>query len=287
MNCCWLCEHTAFRLYKGGNLPPLLSAKHFAISSADYGNTSTLIQCRACGFVQSQDLTQHISTYYEQLVDESYLRDSSTRLRQAEAVVKKMKRWTQPKKWLDIGAGCGYLLEAVSQVGCEAVGVEPSYWLCEHAQKKGLRIYRDTFPSTQLSGTYDVISLLDVIEHVENPLQVMKEAVKLLAPKGYLLLATPDRTSLAARCMGKRWWHFRCAHIGYFNKKNLVSLHEKVQLHIKSMQRPAWYFPMDYVWTRLGVYAPVLRRISLPKRLAQRVITLNLRDSWLSIAQKN
>ena len=287
MNSCWLCGHNVFQLYKRGNLPSALAPKHFAISSSDYGSTSTLIQCKSCDFVQSQDLAKNVSAYYEKLVDEAYLRDRRTRLRQAQAIVRCVSVRTISKRWLDIGAGCGYLLEEANNAGFDAVGVEPSAWLYKQAQKRGLHIYQDTFPSKKLTGTYDVISVIDVIEHVENPLQVMQEAVKLLSPKGYLLLATPDRSSLAARCMGKYWWHFRCAHIGYFNKRNLLFLHKKVQLDVQSMQRPNWYFPMHYLWKRLSVYLPVLRYVSLPKILAQRVIALNLRDSWLFVAQKN
>ena len=65
------------------------------------------------------------------------------------------------------------------------------------------------------------MTLVDVIEHVADPLALLRGARDYVAPGGLVLLVTPDVDSVAARLFGKRWWHLRLAHVGYFNRRSL------------------------------------------------------------------
>ena len=55
-------------------------------------------------------------------------------------------------------------------------------------------------------------------------------------------VVTPDVGSVAARLMRHRWWHFRAAHIGYFNHRTLAAAAAKAGLRVVSTRRPVWYF---------------------------------------------
>ena len=85
-------------------------------------------------------------------------------------------------------------------------------------------LYEVITPHPDTPGPFDIISLVDVIEHVNTPADLLQHIHAALAPDGVFILVTPDVKSLAARILGYKWWHYRFAHIGYFNKKNLSML---------------------------------------------------------------
>jgi 2-polyprenyl-3-methyl-5-hydroxy-6-metoxy-1,4-benzoquinol methylase len=68
---------------------------------------------------------------------------------------------------------------------------------------------------------FDLITCVDIIEHVANPVEILKKCSSLLDKGGRLLIVTPDNASFAARLFGYRWWHYRIAHISYFNIETL------------------------------------------------------------------
>jgi hypothetical protein len=86
--------------------------------------------------------------------------------------------------------------------------------------------------------------------------------------------------------MGQRWWHYRLAHIGYFNVTTLRRLLEDSGFDIIAIHRPSWYFPASYLVQRLMQYLPAFMRASPPAWLDRITIPLNLFDSLLVICRK-
>lgn len=82
--------------------------------------------------------------------------------------------------------------------------------------------------------------------------------MKYLRKDGILFLTTPDSASAMARLLGKRWWDYRIAHIGYFNRKNLTMLLENASLRILAMNPSVWHFKADYLVNRVKEYFPLL-----------------------------
>lgn len=140
-------------------------------------------------------------------------------------------------------------------------------------------------PDERLAGPYDAITLIDVIEHVSDPAGLLNEIHKLLAPGGCLLLTTPDVDSFAARVMGKRWWHFRLAHISYFTPRTVELLLRRSGYEIVRMSRPNWYFELSYLVARLLTLLPDVP-LRVPERFSRVVVPLNLYDSVLLLCRK-
>ena len=107
-----------------------------------------------------------------------------------------------------------------------------------------------------------------------------------LSPAGIAIVVTPDVSSLAARFFGWKWWHFRVAHIGYFDRRTLEKALARAGLTPIRYRRPAWFFPADYLWVRLHRYLPKFLRFQTPEFLKNVVIPLNLRDSWLVVVHR-
>ena len=73
-------------------------------------------------------------------------------------------------------------------------------------------------PSPSSQDPFDVVTLIDVIEHMPIRSTCCWRIKSVMAPDGICLVVTPDVGSVAARAMGWKWWRFHAAHIGYFEQ---------------------------------------------------------------------
>ncbi len=294
-NHCWICDSDKVLPWKPRSLDRPLAPEDLQITDKRYGLTLALLKCQSCGFLfadaaQVDDLVG----LYEQLDDAGYLESSDARVRQMKWLIQiAMQVHPQAKRLLDIGAGIGLLVAEAQAQGMTAVGVEPSRHLTEIGKSKlGVDLRQGIFPHPDLSGEkYDLVCLVDVIEHVQNPVGLLRDIGQALAPGGRAIVVTPDVGSLAARMLKRRWWHFRLAHIGYFNSSNLSLAAERAGLHVEKYLRAKWFFPVDYLAERSSQYLPLnwfnrlARKTPGLRWLYQRVVTLNLFDSWVAIMQ--
>jgi 2-polyprenyl-3-methyl-5-hydroxy-6-metoxy-1,4-benzoquinol methylase len=111
----------------------------------------------------------------------------------------------QTGKILDVGCGIGGFISAAKRNGWEEVGIDISPSL-EIARKAGLtvlnaRIEEVDFPP----ASFDVITMIDVIEHINHLDTLMENVCRLLRPGGAFLVVTPNLASLNSRILGKRW----------------------------------------------------------------------------------
>ena len=279
---CRICDSKDLDLIKKSGITDQLSSDNFAITNYEYGVTGELRKCKQCGFIQCTDLEEVVS-FYEELEDPEYEDGRNERLLQERRVLLNLKKNKPEGTLLDVGAGSGILVEAALGLGYEAEGIEPSKWLYETAHKHGLPIHLGTFPHQDTPGPYDIITMIDVLEHVTNPLELMTDLRKGLNKDGILVIVTPDVKSFFARLLGYKWWHYRVAHIGYFNKKNLALLSQKAGLQLLEQKRPTWYFSARYLTIRALSFLPKFLRFRVPRWLDKITIPLNLRDSILAI----
>jgi SAM-dependent methyltransferase len=133
-----------------------------------------------------------------------------------------------PGKLLDVGAATGFFVEQARAVGWDATGVEPSEWAAEYARNElGVDVQTGTLESMQFpDGAFDVVTLWEVIEHLQDPRLTLAEIRRILRPGGRLVLSTPDAGSRAARLSGRRWlgWRKVPEHLFFFDRANLDRL---------------------------------------------------------------
>jgi 2-polyprenyl-3-methyl-5-hydroxy-6-metoxy-1,4-benzoquinol methylase len=121
------------------------------------------------------------------------------------ATLQRLERYRQCGRLLDVGCGIGGFVHAAEAVGWESYGVDISPSV-EIARAHGLKVLRSTLESAGFQDEYfDAVTLLDVIEHISNPRDLIREAARVLRPGGCLYLLTPNLESLSARILQSSW----------------------------------------------------------------------------------
>lgn len=201
--------------------------------------TYRIAKCLNCGHVFTNPMPCLIEAY-EDSVDEIYLATRFQREKTAAMIVKRVLPLVSKGRWLDIGCSIGLLLDAASPY-FETYGIEPSNWARRLCNTK-----HNTFGSlSQIPKIqYDVISLIGVIEHFENPSEVIGIVGDNLAPNGMVILYTGDKDALVPRFLGKQWWWYQGMHLHYFSKTTLNKLLSKHGMEaFSSMTMPVFFQP--------------------------------------------
>ncbi|HWL93678.1 MAG TPA: class I SAM-dependent methyltransferase [Phycisphaerae bacterium] len=284
---CWICGSADVKLYRESGVGRLLKPEDMRITDSRYGLTVRLNRCSSCGFVFGDAAEiQAIESLYTALEDPDYETGAAERTLQMSKLLDLVKKLRpNAETLLDIGAGIGLLVDEASRRSLKAEGIEPSTWAVSVGRRRGAKLHEGFFPHPATNERrFDVITIVDVIEHVSNPLQLLRAVREHLTPRGISIIVTPDISSIAARCLGRRWWHFRLAHVGYFNDKSIKQAFREAGLAVVARKRAKWYFKTGYLAERLGVYFPPLRFLSRRLEgtsLYRRVVPLNLFDSWV------
>jgi 2-polyprenyl-6-hydroxyphenyl methylase/3-demethylubiquinone-9 3-methyltransferase len=104
----------------------------------------------------------------------------------------------QGKTALDVGCGAGLLAEPLARLGAKVTGLDAAPELIavahEHASRQGLEIDYRAGELEQLEGQFDLVTCMEVIEHVADPAAFVRALAKRLAPDGLLVLSTPNAT---------------------------------------------------------------------------------------------
>ncbi|MEO7365608.1 MAG: bifunctional 2-polyprenyl-6-hydroxyphenol methylase/3-demethylubiquinol 3-O-methyltransferase UbiG [Sphingomicrobium sp.] len=102
------------------------------------------------------------------------------------------------KSALDVGCGAGLLAEPLARLGAQVTAIDAAPELVdvarEHARRQGLEIDYRTAPVEDLDGRFDLVTSLEVIEHVADPQAFVDTLARRLAPGGLMILSTPNRT---------------------------------------------------------------------------------------------
>jgi 2-polyprenyl-6-hydroxyphenyl methylase/3-demethylubiquinone-9 3-methyltransferase len=99
---------------------------------------------------------------------------------------------------LDVGCGGGLLTEPLARLGARVTGIDAAPEVIgvarEHAKRMGLEIDYRTGDVQQLAGKFDLITAMEVVEHVAEPADFVKALANLLADGGLLIMSTPNAT---------------------------------------------------------------------------------------------
>ncbi|MBI3549001.1 MAG: class I SAM-dependent methyltransferase [Elusimicrobia bacterium] len=293
---CNLCgsERSVVEFHRPYKLDTVSECATYAATTDEFQSYGRIVRCRDCGLVYTdpRPAPGALLKGYEECVDEAYLSESSSRSINAHLSLNTLKRFCRTGKLLEVGASTGYFLNA-ARVDFDVAGLEPSEWACRIAREKfKLDVYPESFDATKRfePASLDVISMIDVIEHLSDPLAAVRRAAELLKPGGVLYLVTPDVGSLSASLLRGYWWGLRPAHIYYFDKHTLRRLLEKAGFQVVLSKSFGRIFSWGYWASRLRhypgfIYNPV-RGIIRGLDIEDKLLYLDTRDSIEICARK-
>jgi SAM-dependent methyltransferase len=134
---------------------------------------------------------------------------------------------------LDVGCGTGDFVAHARDAGWDASGVEPSRLASERARGRGLEVFQGTLAEALAAHRgpgFDAITMLNVLEHVPDPVEHVRQCRALLAPGGALAVVVPNdftvvqEAARAAIGTEARWWIADPDHINYFDFASLERL---------------------------------------------------------------
>jgi SAM-dependent methyltransferase len=132
---------------------------------------------------------------------------------------------------LELGCGVGTLVKHLTSRGFLARGVEPSPVAVETALAIGADVVEGDFTAYRAAhpAPLDAVVMLNVLEHVPNPVSLIKDVRRSLAPGGLVIIRVPNDFSSIQRAAhakigGRRWWIAVPDHISYFNYDTLPPL---------------------------------------------------------------
>ena len=105
------------------------------------------------------------------------------------------------KRALDVGCGAGLLCEPLARLGAQVTGVDAAPELIvaavAHAEASGLAIDYRAVGVEAVEGAFDLVTSMEVIEHVADPAAFVHALAARVAPGGLLVMSTPNRTGLS------------------------------------------------------------------------------------------
>lgn len=152
---------------------------------------------------------------------------------------------------LDVGCGSGRFLAKMRNFGWEVTGVEPDPKAVEVARKVlDIEVCQGTLEDTEFTqDSFDALTMSHVIEHVADPLVLLKECKRVLKPGGRLVLVTPNVESLGAWAFNQAWLHWDPPrHLFLFSPRTLTRCVESAGLRILTLRTSALEAPS--MWTQ-------------------------------------
>lgn len=226
---------------------PLCSSTHVkhSITCTDFyvsGEQFELFKCGNCGFVFTQGFPvgAHMDRYYDA---SEYISHSDTKKGIVNSIYHQVRKHMLNKKarlvnkevnnsmgkLLDIGTGTGYFPHAMRKYGWKVEAVEKNEKARSYGRKKfGLEIREEDALNRFSPGTFKVITLWHVMEHMEHLGKTWGTLNELLSADGILVIAVPNNASYDAGKYKEYWaaydvprhvWHFTPATIEKMGKK--------------------------------------------------------------------
>jgi SAM-dependent methyltransferase len=177
------------------------------------------------------------STYYEK----GNLEVPAFIERRLDQLVAGFDKYRRRNRWLDVGCGAGALMRAAAERGWTATGTEVSTRAADAVRSPGFDVRLGELETLSLEqGGFDVVSAVEVLEHVSDPDTLIGTARQLLRPGGALYMTTPNGRGIAARLLRTHWSVMSPPeHLQLFSTKGLKSLVTRVGFEIVRLRAHA------------------------------------------------
>jgi 2-polyprenyl-3-methyl-5-hydroxy-6-metoxy-1,4-benzoquinol methylase len=195
-----------------------------------------LLECRHCGhLVSSADCKTYERNFQPFGEGNPIDRNPRVHIKRLEKVKRFVHAPPGALRLLDVGCNMGTFLHQAKSQGFQAVGVEPDRAAAEAGVLAGLDIKCGYLPEMGFGeASFQVVTLFEVIEHLTEPIALMRECRRILARTGRMFITTGNTRSWTVRFLQEKWDYFalKLGHISFFNPASMVKLAEKAGFEV-------------------------------------------------------
>ncbi|MEY4545495.1 MAG: hypothetical protein RL685_1690 [Pseudomonadota bacterium] len=264
---CPVCDGADFAaLYPATIVDEEDAPERYFSSSRERAGYLPIVRCTGCGLVlqNPRDDAETLVRVYASLADSVYEAEDDSRARSAREHLDLVEAHRPERgRLLDLGCASGLFVAEAVRRGWRARGADASPWAIEQARKHCPSAPFDVGALEELRvepGSFDVITLFDVLEHVHDPRAVLSIVRGWLAPGGLLVLSVPNAGSWVARWLGPRWVLLLREHLWYFAPPTLARLLQRTGLELVDSRMKWVSFSLNNVAARLAQYPGWLGR---------------------------
>ena len=253
-----------------------------------------ILRCEACGLGRTEASAFDPASYYTDAYFQGGHADGYADYIGAEPVLRREFRQTvdlirslRPGgRLLELGCAYGFFLSEAAP-HYDVTGIELAAEAAEQARSRGLRVITGVADEATLAtlGQFDVIVLLDVIEHLPQPRDTLALCERHLNPGGIIVITTGDFGSWPARLIGAHWRLMTPPqHLWFFTRTSMLRLGNALGLGMQRFEHPWKTVPLSLIAFQLGrIVGLGGRRRGTASRIG---IPLNLFDAMRVVLRK-
>ena len=202
----------------------------------------TIVECSVCSFVflpfyYRKDITY--TNYKDEKVLEQVRKGNDwLKLQRHFLRYKLLKKYQKDGKLFDLGVGWGHFLEAGRQLGYDVSGIEISEMPYRYA-KDDLKLpveKIDFFDMKVQENYYDMITMWDVLEHIDECKKVVVKCCSMLKKGGYIIIQVPQIDSYVAKNQKANWKMMGLDHVNYFSIPTMTKILEENGFKVKTIK---------------------------------------------------
>lgn len=191
------------------NCPVCLSEESISFGTK---NNLSLKRCKSCQTVfadvnfENSEVTDKTTEIYNHYYDNAKFKLSDTVEKSLQKIVKTFETSRKTNNLIDIGFGEGGLLSVAEKNNWKCFGTELSPQSLKHGNERGWTVSQDALSDERFPKEgFDVVTMIELIEHIPNPDFFLKTAFSLLRPGGILFMTTPNIKSINGRWLETDW----------------------------------------------------------------------------------
>ncbi len=224
---CPLCNST--KIYKAGDVDYSVPT-YFSSQEILVGLKPELWKCSNCysGFIQKSIPEQLATSLYMNGSSNERWSNSKFEDSKCQEIVDVLsKLFYKDAKVLDVGCNTGELLDFAKAKGCKTFGIEYSLDSIALLKQKEHTVLSSL---SENDNYYDVIAAFDLVEHLYNLPEFIKNCYSQLAKNGYLIILTGNIQSVSSVLTNSNWWYVRFPEHIVFPSRRYFKLYSKFEI---------------------------------------------------------
>jgi SAM-dependent methyltransferase len=257
-------------------------------------NGCDIWQCRSCALGRAQTTGFDPQAYYTGDYFSGQHSDGYSDYRAAEPVLRRefarsasfIRGFRRDGRLLDLGCAYGFFLKEAARY-FDASGIELAEDAAAYCRREGLNVLSGVADEANMAriGEVDVITLLDVIEHLPDPFETLALCRRHLKPGGIIVITTGDFASPVARLAGAKWRLMTPPqHLWFLTPESLARAATPLGLCLESCDHPTKIVPLSLIIFQLR---RMLGQASAPQTTASRIgLPVNLFDAMRVVLRR-